>query len=89
MLGLQRSQLILATTIYWFFFQVTVSSASLFFKQFNLLYFWEFLYSLFRYVFAFYLIQNNITKLFEDNQSDLELATEQVNFHNGNSWVYC
>lgn len=24
------------------------------------------------------MVQNNITKLFEDNQSDLELATEQV-----------
>ena len=34
----------------------------------------------FSYVFAFYLEQNNQTKLFEDNQSDLELATEQVSF---------
>lgn len=33
---------------------------------------------MYTYVFAFYLKQNNITKLFEDNQSDLELATEQL-----------
>uniref|UniRef100_A0A183BVU2 NADH dehydrogenase [ubiquinone] 1 beta subcomplex subunit 6 n=1 Tax=Globodera pallida TaxID=36090 RepID=A0A183BVU2_GLOPA len=33
---------------------------------------------MYTYVFAFYLVQNNITKLFEDNQSDLELATEQL-----------
>ncbi|KAF7640124.1 RBR-type E3 ubiquitin transferase [Meloidogyne graminicola] len=33
---------------------------------------------MYTYVFAFYLKQNNLTKLFEDNQSDLELATEQL-----------
>lgn len=30
------------------------------------------------YVFAFYLEKNNQTTLFEDNQRDLEMATEQL-----------
>lgn len=33
---------------------------------------------MYTYVFAFYLQQNNMTKIFEDNQQDLELATEQL-----------
>jgi len=33
---------------------------------------------IFFFAFAYYLQQNNITKLFEDNQQDLELATEQL-----------
>lgn len=33
---------------------------------------------MYTYVFAFYLEQNNMTKIFEDNQQDLELATEQL-----------
>lgn len=32
---------------------------------------------MYTYAFAFYLAQNNATKLFEDNQQDLELTTEQ------------
>ncbi|KAJ1919948.1 hypothetical protein IWQ60_007110 [Tieghemiomyces parasiticus] len=30
------------------------------------------------YAFAFYLVRNNVTELFEDNQRDLEMATEQL-----------
>ncbi|KAJ1655978.1 hypothetical protein IWQ61_004365 [Dispira simplex] len=30
------------------------------------------------YAFAFYLVPNNMTELFEDNQRDLEMATEQL-----------
>ena len=30
------------------------------------------------YAFAFYLVRINATKLFEDNQRDLEMATEQL-----------
>ncbi|KAH7728491.1 E3 ubiquitin-protein ligase arih1 [Aphelenchoides avenae] len=33
---------------------------------------------MYTYAFAFYLAQNNATKLFEDNQQDLELTTEQL-----------
>lgn len=33
---------------------------------------------MYTYAFAFYLQPNNITSIFEDNQSDLELATEQL-----------
>uniref|UniRef100_A0A914H3W7 RBR-type E3 ubiquitin transferase n=1 Tax=Globodera rostochiensis TaxID=31243 RepID=A0A914H3W7_GLORO len=40
---------------------------------------------MYTYVFAFYLVQNNITKMFEDNQSDLELATEQLSESNKRS----
>ena len=31
---------------------------------------------MYTYAFAFYLIKNNHTLIFEDNQSDLEMATE-------------
>jgi ariadne-1 len=33
---------------------------------------------MYTYAFAFYLAQNNVTKIFEDNQQDLELSTEQL-----------
>ncbi|KAI1731489.1 IBR domain, a half RING-finger domain-containing protein [Ditylenchus destructor] len=33
---------------------------------------------MYTYAFAYYLQQNNNTKIFEDNQQDLELATEQL-----------
>ncbi|KAL3120266.1 hypothetical protein niasHT_010045 [Heterodera trifolii] len=37
---------------------------------------------MYTYVFAFYLVQNNnITKIFVDNQSSLELATEQLSHY--------
>ena len=33
---------------------------------------------MFTYVFAYYLIKNNQKEIFEDNQKDLEAATEQL-----------
>lgn len=33
---------------------------------------------MYTYVFAYYLLQNNITIIFEDNQNNLELSTEQL-----------
>lgn len=45
---------------------------------------------MYTYVFAYYLEQNNMSKIFEDNQSNLEIYTEQLsellefNFNNEN-----